>query len=385
MQTQLKNFETKSTQSPSSALSPAAKEGDAATNAAESEFHAPSRLRFATARPVFVVGCPRSGTTLLYHMIQSSGDFALVPWESHAFDFLGRWFPNLTSRERRKRLMQVFLRTRRFLATGLYRDAIEPRVLNQCRNIGDFLRIVMEEMCRKQGVRRWAEKTPHHVLYIREIKRSFPDALVVHIIRDGRDVALSLANMHHWRPDRAPDGRDAALSATDMNPVRVYAWQCGGRLLAMGVYWRWMVRKGRAAGREIGSDYYELHYEDLVKSPRETLTKLGDFIGHDLDYDRILGAGVGTVCRPDTSFPSQSFNPIERWKKLYSPHELSQFEAAVGDCLEEFGYNVATEERQRPSSLAARTCRAVGVTQMSLKHWFKLNTPLSRLAGSKAA
>ena len=61
----------------------------------------------------------------------------------------------------------------------------------ECRNGGDFLRIVMEEMCRKQGVERWAETTPDHLLYISWIKETIPDALVIHVIRDGRDVALS--------------------------------------------------------------------------------------------------------------------------------------------------------------------------------------------------
>src|ERR1700746_116892 len=102
-------------------------------------------------KPVFVVGCPRSGTTLLCDMIQSSGDFTYFPGESEAFTILGAKFPNLTSARNRKRLLEFWLRSENYARSGLERSDIEARILRECRDIGDFLRIVMEEMCRKQG------------------------------------------------------------------------------------------------------------------------------------------------------------------------------------------------------------------------------------------
>lgn len=310
--------------------------------------------------PVFVVGCPRSGTTLLYHMLLSSGNFALFPLESRTFDILGRRFPNLLSPKRRARLVEYFIHTDNFTAAGIERSVLESRTLSECRNIADFLRIVMEEMCRKQGVSRWAEKTPYHVLYITEIKRLIPDALIVHIIRDGRDAALSMSAF----------GLD--------NP---YPWECGGRRLAMAVRWKWMVRKGRSGGREIGQDYYELHYEDLVEKPRETLVKLGGFIGQALDYDGILQAGVGSVRQPETSFPGQHSNPVGRWKVQCSPGELAILEGAVGDCLEELGYVLASEPAERRLGLRGAASVTLNLAQLELKHCLKSNTPLGRLAG----
>src|SRR5207245_2689577 len=109
-------------------------------------------------------------------------------------------------------------------------------------------------------------------------------------------------------------------------------------------YWKWLVHKGRAAGQKVASDYYELHYEELVERPRETLVRLGDFMGHVLDYDRILQVGIGSVRRPYTSFESsaEGFSPVGRWKRQYTPGELANFEALVGDCLEETGYLLVT-------------------------------------------
>src|SRR5215471_2160460 len=93
------------------------------------------------AAPVFVVGCPRSGTTLLHHMILSSGGFALFPVESRAFALFGAKFPDLASFNSRKSLLEFFVRTEIFARSGLARDDIEPRVLRDCKNIGDFLSI----------------------------------------------------------------------------------------------------------------------------------------------------------------------------------------------------------------------------------------------------
>src|SRR5437588_3019781 len=63
----------------------------------------------SSRRPVFVTGCPRSGTTLLQHMMLSAGDFALFPEESDAFSFLGTKFRNLSSLKKRRQLLKFFL------------------------------------------------------------------------------------------------------------------------------------------------------------------------------------------------------------------------------------------------------------------------------------
>jgi hypothetical protein len=292
-------------------------------------------------------------------MLLSAGDFVFYPWESDTFAYLGTKFRNLTSLRNRKRLIEFFVHTERFAQLGLDRSDIETKILRDCRNMGDFLRTLMDEMCRKQGVHRWVEKTPDHALYIRRIKQSIPDSLIVHIIRDGRDVALSLAK----------------------SGARPFVWQGNSELLYCGVVWKWMVQKGRAGGGEIGRDYHELRYEDLVAKPRETLAQLGDFIDHDLDYDRILQVGIGSVSQPYTSFPgptSAGFNPVGRWKQQFSPENLGRFEALVGDYLEELDYPLTTPPWQRHRRFSIAATSAFYVTELEAKLWFKSNTPLGR-------
>lgn len=306
--------------------------------------------------PVFVLGCPRSGTTLLYDMLLSAGGFAVYCTESNVFNLLRPRFGNLRSQRNKRKLMDVWLRSKLFDCSGLDAASIRSKILSECKDEGDFLRILMEEIAHRQNVSRWADNTPTHLLYMPEIKRAFPNALVIHMIRDGRDVALSLSKKQWLRP---------------------HWWRMRSKLLVGGLYWGWMVSKGRGHGRRIGADYLEIHFEDLIRKPRETLNTLSRFIDHDLDYDRIQHVGIGTVSRPNTSFrkqrPNEDFDPVERWKGHFSPEELGAFEAKVGKTLEENGYALATSGRERLHPLVSRGVRAFYDSYFDSKLWVKNN------------
>src|ERR1700730_1699269 len=158
-----------------------------------------AKLTDRSKAPVFVLGCPRSGTTVLYHMLLSAGDFAVYRAESNVFNLLVPRFRMRKSKDRED-LLDTWLRSKMFRVSGLEADRVRDKILSDCRNGGDFLRIVMEEITRQQGVRRWAECTPDHLLYMKVIKRQIPNALFLHLIRDGRDVALSYVQQKWSHP-----------------------------------------------------------------------------------------------------------------------------------------------------------------------------------------
>jgi Sulfotransferase family len=311
--------------------------------------------------PVFVLGCGRSGTKLLYHTLISAGGFAVYHAESNAFNLIGLRFGNLSKLENRRALLDHWLRSKLFYRSGLTREEIEPKILQDCRNGGDFLRILMESIARKQGVERWAESTPLHLLYLPLIKKLFPDALIIHIIRDGRDVAVSL-NRIGW--------------------IKPLPWDRKRRLLVPAIFWRWIVGKGRKYGRNMPGDYLEVHFEDVVQKPRETLARLGAFIEHDLDYDRIQQNAQGTLRDPNSSFrgdgQEKESNPIERWKTLLSVTEVAQVESLIGDLLRETGYEPASTENDRRRSLSVSLMSFLYPLYFDLKLWLKTYTPLAR-------
>ena len=309
--------------------------------------------------PVFVLGCPRSGTTVLYHMLLSAGDFAVYRAESNVFNLLVPRFRGMHSITNRQKLLNTWLKSKLFRVSGLDAREISDKILAQCRGGGDFLRIVMEEIARKQGTARWAECTPDHLLYMEEIKRQIPEALFIHIIRDGRDVALSYAQQGWSYP---------------------LPWDRGERLGVAGLYWEWVVRKGREQGRRLGADYQEVRFEDMVSNPRPTLSRLGEFIDQDLDYDRIQREAIGSVRQPNTSFAAasnESFDPVARWKTKMSAEQAAAFEALVGDFLEELGYGLASEGHRLASARASRL-RTTYLAMFEAKHRLKA-TPFGRL------
>ena len=257
-------------------------------------------------------------------------------------------------------MMRDWLQSKAFQVSGLDRSAIEQKILSECRGASDFLRIVMEEIARKQGVDRWIDSTPTNVPHMLRIQRDFPDALFIHIIRDGRDAALSL-DKHGWS--------------------RPLPWDKNDGLLAAGLYWEWIVRKGRNSGATLGSHYIEVRYEDLVEKPEEELEKLGKFIHHSLNYVRIQQASVGSVKNPLTAFSEDlregKFSPVGRWKVKFSPEQLSWFEALTGNYLQELGY--ALDGAALPNRKGViRRKRNLYRNFYEFKQWAKVHTPLSR-------
>jgi hypothetical protein len=257
--------------------------------------------------------------------------------------------------------MREWLQSKAFRASGLKAEEIEAKVLAECHGAGDFLRIIMDEVAHKQGVDRWIDSTPTNVPHMLRIQKDFPDALFVHIIRDARDVALSLDKRSWSRP---------------------LPWDKQKSLLAAGLYWEWIVRKGRQLGTLLKPRYMEIRYEDLVQQPEETLPAIGNFLKHDLDYEQIQQASIGSVKKPLTSFKEElqegRFTPVGRWKDRFPADQLLEFEKLVGAYLKELGYPLSTDAAKLNHGFSTKRTRAVYAAYYELKQWAKINTPLTR-------
>jgi hypothetical protein len=290
-------------------------------------------------------------------MLLSAGGFAVYSTESNVFNLLAPRFGGMRSTDDRRRLMKHWLGSMLFRRAGIDARQIEAAIMKECRGPGDFLRLVMEAIAREQNVTRWADCTPEHLLYMREIKKQLPDALFIHIIRDARDVALSYVKQGWSHP---------------------LPWDKHERLGVAGLYWEWLVRHGRKQGRALGADYREVRFEELVSKRAQTLSQLGEFIQHDLDPDRIHSTAIGSVSQPNSSFPAESvgsFNPVGRWKSKMSAREIAAFEELVGDFLREMQYPVTSQKRR---SLRAARLRSTYFSMFAAKRWAR-HTSLGRL------
>lgn len=322
---------------------------------------AESRLEPASPRsaaPVFVVGSPRSGNNFLYHVLLSAGGFVNYRAATQVYNILLPKYGGFSGYGARKRMLKAWLASPYFERTGLDAEPLEAVLLRDCKSGGDFLRIVMGAMMRRQGARRWANLSVEELLYMPQIKREIPGALFVHTVRDGRDAALSLGKKGYvprlpW--DRKQDWWSAAF------------------------YWDWITGKCREFGKNMPGDYLEIRYEELVENGPEALRKIGGFIEQDLDYERIQKNQVGTVGDPNTSFGGDGgkgeFRPIGRWRGAYSKEDLERLESLIGGRLAEFGYALETPARAK----GPRLMRAQYQRYFALRFLLKAKTPLGRL------
>src|SRR5215471_13197061 len=310
--------------------------------------------------PIFVVGSARSGTTLLYHMLLSSGTFAHFFSEPAVFDMLVPKFGDLRVETNRHRLMDSWIGSRMHRASGLEEKFIRSKVMSGCKSNADFLRIVMNEVAARQGVARWAVWGPDNLLYLREIKSQMPDARFIHMIRDGRDVALSMNKENFIRP---------------------FTWDRDKSLLVAGLHWHWKVSKGRCESHAVAPDYLEVRFESLIENPQQVLSCVSQFVGSELDYDQIQHGAVGAMKSTNSSFNSEgnalALNPVGRWKRLLTPNQITALESCIGDLLQELGY-----ELTMPGGVARGSFRLIKATYplfFSTKQWLKQHTKAGKL------
>jgi len=312
--------------------------------------------------PVFIVGCPRSGTSFLYHLLLSAGGFAEFHTQMNVYDVLEPIYGNLNVPKNKGAAIREWLGSKGFRVSGLDAADIEGKILSECHSASDFLRIIMEEVARTQGVDRWIDSTPTNVPHMLRIAKDFRDALFVHIIRDPRDVALSL-DKHSWS--------------------RPLPWDAKRSLLAAGLYWEWIVRKARNMGTVLKARYMEVRYEELVGRPGETLPAVGAFLQQDLNYERIQQASIGSVKKPLTAFKEDlkegRFTPVGRWKDIFPPAQLAEFERLVGAYMKELGYSLSADAEIVSRRWSTAGMRSIYAAYYEGKQWAKIHTPVSRL------
>jgi hypothetical protein len=142
--------------------------------------------------------------------------------------------------------------------------------------------------------------------------------------------------------------------------------------------------KGRRLGQRFASDYIEVRYEELVLHPEKTLTRLGEFLDHDLEYGRIQKNAIGRLLSPNTVWKEEtgaSFNPINRWKTKLFQREISALEALIGNSLDEFAYPLTTgRASSAPMDLTLRLMDIFYPRLFETKLFLQSKTILGRLA-----
>lgn len=221
-------------------------------------------ITFVPSAPIFIVGLPRSGTTLLAAMLArhpaidcgpETFFFARLPpdltrlvdparWPAEAVDYL------CSLRLRETPVHELFGRSRR---------AMEDDLTARPPSLAAMLETLTAARASTAGKSRWAEKTPRHLGRLDLIRATFPDAAVVRLVRDPRDTALSLS--------RVPFASDSVL-------VNLHS----------------VCRADAAADPQVRHDPWLLtvRYEDLVTDPEPVLRAVCDFVAERFDARMLM-------------------------------------------------------------------------------------------------
>jgi len=289
----------------------------------------------AMADPFFIVGNDRSGTTML-RLIIDRGPDAAVPPESmfltdlaSAFDAGGP--PDERAAERLMRTVWEHPKVRLWELPG------EPPAVPRGLSGRDAYRFVVaapfEAYAARHGKPRWGDKTPHYVHHVDHLLRLWPRARFVVLVRDGRDVALSLRRM--------PFGPNNAWAAAQ--------------------WWARGIRAGAGAQREHPDAVLTVRYEDLARRPAGEVRRVCGFL--DLSYsDDMLALEEVDPARivPDqaawfpTLFDGINTSAVERWRREMGTRDQRIFAALAGAELAKLGYEVAGGDAPSVSPRQAR-------------------------------
>jgi hypothetical protein len=183
-----------------------------------------------------------------------------------------------------------------------------------------------------RGKVKWIEKTPYYALRIPDLLELFPDARIIHMCRDGRDVAASL-----FRSKHGP--KNAYMAAH---------------------YWQTNVLAARQARTLVApSDFYEFRYEDLLGDPVGTFSNLLKFLRMDLSLVEAWRKDADSVLNR---------NNTGKWKKMLSARQIRMFERVAGDTLELYGYDTVTPSNLRTpvGGVEAKILRIQSVCEQAL-------------------
>jgi hypothetical protein len=271
--------------------------------------------------PVLVLGVGRSGTTLLRVILDRSPDLAL-PDESY-------FIPQLADRHSTPVDPVAFADDLRRLPTlrEWHVDVDEVRArLRPGMASGEAIAAVYETYAAAQGKARWGDKTPMYMAELPLLERLFPEALYVHLIRDGRDAATSFLAM--------PRG------------IATETWAYPRTPAAFACQWRTEVEAARALGRRVGERYLEVRYEDFVRGPAAAVERICRFAGLVFDPAMLAYADeVDVSAKPHQQRLTQAPTPgVRNWRTEMEPDDVHAFEAVAGRLLDELGYETGAQE-----------------------------------------
>jgi hypothetical protein len=282
--------------------------------------------------PLFVLGVSRSGTTLLRVILDGSPGIA-IPDESFFVPLLARRHGTTVDAER---FLDDVARIPTIHDWGLRAEDIAPRVRSGMAT-ADAIAAIYEAYAEREGKPRWGDKTPAYMRHLPLLERLYPGAQYLHLVRDGRDAAISFLQM--------PEG------------TFTRTWAHPGTSRQFACLWRREVAAARALGRRVGVERYsEVRYEDLVADPGEVVSGICAFARIPFEPGMLEYSGsVDVSHKPHQQRLLRApTTGVRSWREEMAPGDVVSFEAVAGDLLADLGYDVVTSPGGTRAAFARR-------------------------------
>lgn len=270
--------------------------------------------------PIFVVGAPRSGTTMLAVLLGRHANIAMPPETLFFTDFLPRAKADGSLATREQKLAAA-LAHHRIKDLGLAREEVLPIFQQHENTFESLFQSLLEAYARRKGAGRAGEKTPKHIEHVPHLLRTFPEAKVICIVRDGRDVVISLLKVP-WAEPGNP--RRLGLFCTEWNEYARMALD---------------YQKNLSSGQ-----FFLVRYEDVLREPEANLRALCSFINEPYDQG-LLDPERGAEAVPHwesewKAKAAKALDPsrIEAWRRHPDQKLVWRMNALMGSVLRRFGY-----------------------------------------------
>ena len=274
-------------------------------------------------RAIFIVGCPRSGTTLLQQMLDAHPEIAVAP-ETHFMRLFWKSrndYGDLTKEHNYQQLLNQITALPEFLEMELDAQEFSKAAWQLERNYAAIFQLLLGQFAQCRGAKVVGEKTPNHVLYMPAIQTLFPDARFIHIVRDPRSVVNS------WRS--VPWSKGTVSGDAEM--------------------WRYYVSAPQRKPPKGHNTLFTLPYEKLVVEPDVSLRSLCQFIGLKfepvmLDYHQNQTTLVNTEREPWKGNAVKPVNQasLTKWQEQLSPQEVAAIESITWFEMQRLGYKPQT-------------------------------------------
>ncbi|MEO5579031.1 MAG: sulfotransferase [Gemmatimonadaceae bacterium] len=296
--------------------------------------------------PLFIVGFPRSGTTLMRALLSAHPTIAIAP-ETHFLKMfenrLNDHYPK--THEQFERVWTKFSQSDRFVDLGIDADATRESILaTGDLRLKNIFALTLQKFARVAGKPRWGEKTPAHDRHIGTLLKWYPGARVIYLIRDPRAACASLLQAP-WRTNPGSD-------AQGVKPDRMRRL---GLLHDDSCSWRRNVDRYRRDWERDGRVML-VRYEDLASSPESALRTVCHFIGAEFDPGMLAPRSSDALPPVRAHLESKeheewrhahiekarqavSTESVAKWKDQLTPLEVAVIETNCRPQMRVFGYD----------------------------------------------